>query len=133
MKSVLFGLLTTFTTLLSLHAQENIDQQLNKFYQLYQENSSDAVDYLASKNILLEQSQEEIINLKYQLYEVYKVLGKVYEFEKLSEKKIGNHISRFVYMMHHELRPIRFIFTYYTINGKFIPLSFHYDMNYEFE
>lgn len=112
-------------------AQESMEQQLDKFYELYQKNSSDAVDYLVSNNTLMEKNQEEIINLKYQLYEIYKMLGKVYEFEKINESKIGKNITKLTFIMHHELQPIRFLFLYYHVNGKHIPLNFHYDMNYE--
>ncbi|MDD3771464.1 MAG: hypothetical protein RBT46_06270 [Weeksellaceae bacterium] len=111
-------------------SQSAVDKKIERFFQVYQVNSSDAIDYLFEDNKWMENQFEEIVGLKYQLFEFQKELGEYYGYEKLYEKSLGKSIKEIVYVVKYNRMPLRFRFHFYKAKDNWTVLNFYYDGNF---
>ena len=116
----------------TISAQNTSESIVENFFNVYKNNSSDAIDYLFQDNKWMEDKFEELLNLKSQLFENQKLLGEFCGYEKITEQNAGKDYKQLVYLVKYERQPIRFIFELYKPKEKWIVLNFSYDFDSEF-
>ncbi|SRR5690625_125966 len=117
----------------TISAQNTSESIVENFFNVYKNNSSDAIDYLFQDNKWMEDKFEELLNLKSQLFENQKLLGEFCGYEKITEQNAGKDYKQLVYLVKYERQPIRFIFELYKPKEKWIVLNFSYDFNFDSE
>ena len=113
----------------TISAQNTSESIVENFFNVYKNNSSDAIDYLFQDNKWMEDKFEELLNLKSQLFENQKLLGEFCGYEKITEQNAGKDYKQLVYLVKYERQPIRFIFELYNPKEKWIVLNFSYDFD----
>lgn len=123
-------LLLVFLFSVAVYSQATVDEKLNRFFQIYESGSSEAIEYLFEDNKWMENKFEEMLNLKYQLVELQKELGEYYGNEKLSELNLGESLKEVTYVVKYERMPLRFRFHFYKAKDNWMALNFYYDDNF---
>lgn len=130
-RTIIIFLICAFSS--SISAQNTPESIVENFFNVYKNNSSDAVDELFQDNKWMEDQFEELLNLKSQLFENQKLLGEFCGYEKIAEQNAGKDYKQLIYLVKYERQPIRFIFELYKPKEKWIVLNFSYDFNFESE
>jgi hypothetical protein len=133
MKKILFIFFTLILISNPLQAQKTSDEVVAEFFRIYQINTSDAIDYAFQNNKWMEERGEEILNLKYQLFETQKLMGEYLGFEKLHEQNLGQSLKELTYVVKYERQPLRFKFHFYKARNDWEILNFYYDDNFSEE
>lgn len=98
-----------------------------EFFQKYETNSDEAVDYLFASNEIFSSQITELNNLKAKIKESRSALGTFLGYEKFSEKSINQTLVELKYIGKFQGQPLRFIFHYYKPKDKWIILNFNFD------
>ena len=78
----------------TISAQNTSESIVENFFNVYKNNSSDAIDYLFQDNKWMEDKFEELLNLKSQLFENQKLLGEFCGYEKITEQNAGKDYKK---------------------------------------
>jgi hypothetical protein len=130
---ILIGLL--FYSLNSL-AQVQAEPQkiIDEFFKLYKEKNSDAaLDYVFGTNKWMNESKDQIDNVKFKLNSTLKQLGEYQGYDLITKKVVGEHLSLFTYMVRYDRQPLRFSLLFYKPNTQWRLHNFSYDDNIDEE
>ena len=133
MKKTLFIFFVLILISTPLQAQKTSDEVIQEFFRIYQINTSDAIDFAFQNNKWMEERGEDILNLKYQLFETQKLMGEYLGFEKLHEQSLGQSLRELTYVVKYERQPLRFKFHFYKAKNDWEILNFYYDDNFSEE
>ncbi len=98
-------------------AQEKPEDITAHFFQLFQEQSSDAaVDYFFSTNKWLNNDKTSQDNIKLQLKKGIAMLGQYYGYELIEKIVYTENYMMFNYMLRYDRQPIKFTFVLYKPN-----------------
>jgi hypothetical protein len=117
-----FALILLVSGTLSLHPLKVLSQQkpediTEKFFQLYEEKSSDdAIDYVFATNKWLFGEKTSQDNIKAQLKKGIAIIGQYYGYELISKKALSESYVSLHYMLRYDRQPIQFIFIMYKPN-----------------
>ncbi len=98
-------------------AQEKPEDITDHFFQLFQEQGSDAaVDYFFSTNKWLTNDKTSQENIKIQLKKGIAMLGQYYGYELIEKIVYTENYIMFNYMLKYDRQPIKFTFILYRPN-----------------
>ena len=124
-KIILIGLLFCSINVL---AQEDPQKIIDRFFNLYEKKSpNDAVDYLFSTNKWMNDSKDQIENVKFKLNGTLKLLGEYTGHNPITKKTIGEHLSLYTYMIRYDRQALRFSMLFYKPSKEWRLLNFSYD------
>lgn len=114
-------------------AQETSDEIINTFFETYEKEPLEAVDYVFSTNEWMDRNKDAVENLKTQLSSYLKLVGDYYGYEKITEKSVGESYKLISYMSKYERQPIRFTFVLYKGKDRWQVQNFKFDDNIDDE
>lgn len=110
----LIFLLISLLQVLTGYSQKQAEEITGKFFQLYQEKSSDeAIDYVFSTNKWLSAEQTNIANIKTQLKKGLQLIGTYYGYELIQKKFLSESYVLMSYLLKYERQPVKFTFILY--------------------
>ena len=111
--------------------QESERDILDKFFETYKENSSEAIDYIYSFNKWIDAEGDAVKQLKSQLKQSEELVGEYHGEEFLFKGELGESFVTYIYFAKYERQPIRFTFEFYKPNNKWIVYSFKFDDSFD--
>ena len=132
MKKIIFiGLI--FCSITSM-AQNDPQKIVDEFFKLYKDKGANsAVDYIFSTNKWMNQSQDQLDNVKFKLNSNIKLIGDYAGFNLISKKTLGEHLIFYTYMVRYDRQPLRFSLLFYKPTTDWRLLNFSYDDNMDEE
>jgi hypothetical protein len=126
-KIILIGLLfISFNSLSQDDPQKIIDQ----FFVLYKSKGPiEAVDYIFSTNKWMNESKDQIENVKFKLSGALKQLGDYNGYNLITKKTAGDNLSLYTFMVRYDRQPLRFTMLFYKPNDQWRLQNFSYDYN----
>ncbi|MBL7872643.1 MAG: hypothetical protein JNM78_13590 [Cyclobacteriaceae bacterium] len=114
---------------LDLVAQNEPQKIINEFFKLYKDKNSDvALDFLFGTNKWMNDSKDQIENVKFKINStVVKSMGEYFGYELLTTKTVGEKIIFYTYLVKYDRQPIRFSFLLYNPNGQWRLQNFSFD------
>lgn len=114
---------------LDLLAQDEPQKIINEFFKLYKDKNSDvALDFLFGTNKWMNDSKDQIENVKFKINStVVKSMGEYYGYELLTTKTVGEKLIFYTYLVKYDRQPIRFSFLLYNPNGQWRLQNFSFD------
>lgn len=114
---------------LDLLAQDEPQKIINEFFKLYKDKNSDvALDFLFGTNKWMNDSKDQIENVKFKINStVVKSMGEYYGYELLTTKTVGEKLIFYTYSVKYDRQPIRFSFLLYNPNGQWRLQNFSFD------
>ncbi|HRJ28235.1 MAG TPA: hypothetical protein PLV21_10510 [Cyclobacteriaceae bacterium] len=98
------------------------------FFDKYENESIDsAIDYLFSTNKWMADSKDEVNQIKTNLNESVRGLGKYYGYENISSQDINKNVKQYVFQLRYDLQPLRFKVTFYKPDNEWRVQNFQYD------
>ncbi|MFT3994428.1 MAG: hypothetical protein QM660_08980 [Dysgonomonas sp.] len=124
-KLLLILVLTLFFT--NSYAQTPKDQ-IKTFFKTYEDKGFDkAIDDLFLTNKWIADIKSSQDNIKFQFSSLGALLGNYYGYELLTAQRTGTCYEYYTYLVKYERQPIRFHFSFYEVNGKWIFQNFKYE------
>lgn len=115
------------------YGQNTTDEIMSKFVKLYEQNTDAAFDYIFGTNKWMGENKDGTEKVKFQLREYANLMGEYIEFEKLTEKSLGESLKVSVYLVKYERQPLRFIFKYYKVKDNWMLYNLKFDENIDDE
>ena len=111
--------------------QNECENIIKDFFGIYKdEGSESALDMLFSTNSwMVSRSQDDIENIKLQLSGVTNIAGAYFGYESITQKKVGESLKLYSYLVKYDRIPIRFTFTFYRPDNEWMIFNFQYDQN----
>lgn len=123
----IFLILLVFVSI-STFAQNEPDDIIKEFFELYESNGTDAaLDYIFSTNKWLKESQAGIDDLKSQLNSTIKLIGEYYGYSPIVTRTISGHMELRTYIVKYNRQPLRFSFLVYKPNDTWRLQNFKFD------
>lgn len=117
----------------SLNAQKASSDITNKFFEIFENDALQAIDYAFATNPYLENEKLAIETLKTKFEIAMNPSGSYLGFEKITEKDIVNRYKVCSFLLLYEKTPIRFTFIMYRAKNKWCVNQLFYDSNLEIE
>jgi hypothetical protein len=115
-------------------AQTDPQKMIDEFFKLYKEKSSDAaLDYLFGTNKWMDESKNQIEEVKFKLNGTVKQLGGYEGFNLITKKTIGDHLSLYTFMVRYDRQALRFSILFYKPSDQWRLMNFSYDDNLDEE
>ncbi len=115
------------------YGQNTTDEIMSKFVKLYEQNTDAAFGYIFGTNKWMGENKDGTEKVKFQLREYANLMGEYIEFEKLTEKSLGESLKVSVYLVKYERQPLRFIFKYYKVKDNWMLYNLKFDENIDDE
>ena len=131
-KQILIGILL-LSSIVS-YGQESPQDIIKNFFNVYNKNSSKAIDELYATNPWSIRIKDGIENVKKEInsYTVDYV-GKYYGYELITKKQFSESFVLYSYLVKYDRQPMRFIFKFYKPNDKWTLYSFKVDSSLDVE
>ncbi|WP_460219063.1 hypothetical protein [Psychroserpens sp. MEBiC05023] len=112
-------------------AQSSPDEIVETFFEKYKTGgSTDALNYIYSKNDWVNPSSDDVLLLKNQMETLTEdYVGKYYGYELILEKKLSDSYVLKSYLVKYGRQPLRFNFQFYKPNKEWIFHGFSFDAN----
>lgn len=101
-------------------AQDNPEDILEPFFDAFEQNPDDAIDYIFRSNSYIEQNQQGIERLKERFNTSRKLLGNYYGEEIVKIETAGDSFIRYIYMLKYERQPVKLEILLYKPNDKWV-------------
>jgi hypothetical protein len=113
------------------YAQESPDEMVEIFFSKYKDaGSTDALNYLYSKNDWVSESSDDVVNLKNQMSTLTEdYVGKYYGYESILEKKLSDSYILKSILVKYGRQPLRFTFQFYKPDDTWVFHGFSFDAN----
>ncbi len=109
-------------------AQNDPQKIIDEFFNLYKEKSTDAaLDYIFKTNKWMNESQDQIDNVKFKLNGTLKQLGELAGHNLITKKTLGEHLALYTFMVRYDRQPLRFSFLFYNPNNQWRLHNFSFD------
>ena len=112
-----------------LRAQNQPEDQVNRFFATYQNSPNEALDELFASNKWMMENQGNLNEVKVKLNNILPLIGKFQGFEKISEINKGESLIQLIYFGKYERQPLRYIFLFYKPSDKWMIFNFLFDDN----
>lgn len=114
---------------LSSFAQTDPLKIIEEFFKLYEEKDSGAaLDYVFGTNKWMDDSKDQIENVKFKMTNtVVKSMGDYFGYDLITKKTIGDKLAFYSYLVKYDRQPIRFNFLFYNPNGTWRLQNFSFD------
>lgn len=116
-----------------LYAQSTGKEITDRFFDLYKEDPTKAVDYAFATNKWMERNKDGVVKLKNQLSNTLELIGDYYGYEQITEKSAGENFKLVSYLLRYDRQPLRFTFVLYRPNGEWQLQNFQFDDNVDEE
>jgi hypothetical protein len=103
-----------------LIAQENPEDILQPFFNAFQEDPDNAIDYIFSTNPYIDQNQQGIERLKERFNTSRKLLGNYYGEEIMKIQTAGDSFIRYIYMLKYDRQPVKLEILLYKPNDTWL-------------
>ncbi len=115
----------------NLQAQSTPEEMVETFFVKYKvRGTSEAINYIYSKNDWINSSSDDVILLKNQMESLTEdYIGKYYGYELILEKKLSDSYVLKSYLVKFGRQPLRFNFQFYKPNKEWIFYGFSFDAN----
>ncbi|MBT1689152.1 hypothetical protein [Dawidia soli] len=109
-------------------AQDTPQKFVDRFFVLYQtKGANEAIDYIFSTNNWMNESKDQVENVKFKLNSTLKLLGKYEGYDLITKKSIGEHLSLYTFLIRYDRQPLRFTMTFYNPSKDWRLYNFSYD------
>jgi hypothetical protein len=109
-------------------AQDDTQKIIDRFFEIYNTKSAnEAVDYIFSTNKWMNESKDQIENVKFKLNGTLKLLGDYVGYNLITKKTVGDHLSLYTFMVRYDRQPLRFSMLFYKPSDQWKLLNFSYD------
>ncbi|MCG8307491.1 MAG: hypothetical protein MI975_08875 [Cytophagales bacterium] len=110
------------------YSQNDPEDIITSFFDKYENNKiNEAVDFIFSTNDFSSTSSEQIDNIKAQLVNSAKLLGKLHGKDNIKIKKIEDTVELHSFLLRYDLQPIRFTFIFYKPSNEWRLQNFLFD------
>ena len=110
--------------------QSDPQKMIDEFFKLYKEKNSDAaLDYLFSTNKWMDESKNQIEEVKFKLNGTLKQLGEYAGYNLITKKSVGEHLSLYTFMVRYDRQALRFSILFYKPTDQWRLMNFRYDDN----
>lgn len=124
-KIILIGL---FFCSVNARAQDDPQKIIDQFFNLHEKKSpNEAVDYLFSTNKWMNDSKDQIDNVKFKLNGTLKLIGGYAGHNLISKKTAGDHLALYTYIIRYDRQPLRFSLLFYKPSNEWRLFNFSYD------
>lgn len=124
-KIILVGLLLySFSSV----AQNDPQKIIDEFFKLYVEKGANsAVDYIFTTNRWINESKDQIENVKFKLSSSVKQFGDYYGYSLITKKTLGTQLYLYTFLVRYDRQPIRFTMLFYKPNDQWRLQNFSFD------
>ena len=116
---------------IGLQAQTQERNITAKFFQLFEKDPSEAVDYIYSLNKWIDLKSDAVLNVKGKLGQYKDLLGAYHGHEFIAESRLGDCFSVYVFLAKYDRQPLRFTFEFYKPKDEWIVYSFQFEDNFD--
>ncbi|WP_396632867.1 hypothetical protein [Maribacter sp. R86514] len=117
----------------SLTAQKASSDITNKFFEIFENDALQAIDYAFATNPYLESEKLAIETLKNKYKKAISQTGTYLGFEKITEKDIVDRYKVCSFLLRYEKMPIRFTFIMYRAKETWCVNQLYYDSSMQLE
>ncbi len=114
-----------------MYAQTNERAITAKFFQLFEQDPAQAVDYVYGLNKWIDLKSDAVLNVKGKLNQYRELLGAYQGHEFIAESRLGECFSVYVFLAKYDRQPLRFTFEFYKPKNEWIVYSFQFDDNFD--
>ena len=108
--------------------QNDPQKIIDEFFNLYKNKSAtEAVDYAFSTNKWMNESKDQIENVKFKLNSSLKQLGDYYGYSLITKKTLGENMTLYTFLIRYDRQPLRFTMIFYKPNSQWRLQNFSYD------
>lgn len=132
-KYILLFLVSIFIFSLNAKSQDNPEEVLEPFFEMFKNDMGKAIDYLFSTNELIEGNQEGITTIKNRLDMSRKLLGNYYGHELIKLEEAGESYLRYTYSLKYDRQPVKLIIIMYKSNDHWKIQNINFDDKVEGE
>jgi hypothetical protein len=126
MKQSLIAILMLWS--LNLSAQDTPQKIADQFFSVYQmKGANDAIDYIFSTNKWMNESKDQIENVKFKLNSTLKLIGKYEGYDLIVKKTVGDHLLVYTFLVRYDRQPLRFTMMFYNPSTEWRLYNFSYD------
>lgn len=109
-------------------AQNDPQKIINEFFRLYKtKDANEAVDYIFSTNKWMNDSKDQIENVKFKLNSTLKLIGDYAGYDLITKKNVGDHLTLYTYIVRYDRQPLRFSLLFYKPSNEWRLQNFSYD------
>jgi hypothetical protein len=108
-------------------AQNDPQKIIDEFFSLYKKNPNGAVDYIFSTNKWMNDSKDQIENVKFKLNGTLKLLGDYAGYNLITKKVVGDQLILYTYIIKYDRQPLRFSLLFYKPSNEWRLHNFSYD------
>lgn len=124
---IIVSLLLLITSLNFTFAQKEYHEVIDKFLEEYKKDPIKGIDYVFSTNKWMSRNQDGLDNLKNQLKNSLELIGEFNEFEKITEKSVGQSLKLISYLAKYDRQPLRFTIILYKPKDLWQVQNFKFD------
>ena len=111
-------------------AQSDPQKIIGEFFTRYKNKGVDtSLDYLFGTNKWMDNSKDQIDNVKFKLNGTLKMIGEHYGYDLITKKNMGDHLILYTYIVRHDRQPLRFTIIFYKPTDQWRLYNFSYDDN----
>ena len=114
-------------------AQDDPQKIIDKFFNLYKKNANEAIDYIFSTNKWMNDSKDQIENVKFKLNSTLKLLGDYTGHNLMTKRTVGEYLALYTFMVRYDRQPLRFTLLFYKPKNEWRLQNFSYDDNIDEE
>lgn len=117
-----------FVTSINAFSQSSPEEIINTFFDKYENaGSNEALDYIFSTNPWMDDSKDQIDNIKTQLTGSTKLMGQYHGYEKIASTSIGENLVLHTFLIRYNRQPLRFSILMFKPNDKWRLQNFSFD------
>ena len=130
-KIVLIGLIFCAS---NTFGQDSPQKIIDNFFSLYvSKNANEAIDYIFSTNKWMNDSKDQIENVKFKLNGTLKLIGRYEGYNLITKKTAGEHMVLYTFLVRYDRQPLRFSLLFYKPSNEWRLQNFSYDDNIDEE
>lgn len=118
----------------NVKAQATAEELMSAFFQIFEEDAAQAIDYLFATNNMIDPSQPGIKSIKERLELSRKLLGNYYGYEIINIYEAGESYRKYNYSLKFKRQPVKFTVVLYCPEDKWKVqnVNFQDDIDTEF-
>lgn len=109
-------------------AQDAPQKFTDQFFNLYKtKGANEAIDYIFPTNKWMNDSKDQIENVKFKLNSTLKLLGEYEGYDLITKKTVGEHLLLYTFLVRYDRQPLRFTMIFYNPSKEWRLYNFSYD------
>jgi len=127
-KPMRFLLIAFLLSSISSYGQDDPQKIIDKFFSLYStKKTNEAIDYIFSSNKWMNESKDQIENVKFKLNSTLKLVGEYAGYSLMTKKTLGEHLTLYTFIVRYDRQPLRFSMLFYKPRNEWQLQNFSYD------